>query len=423
MKYSIFNNRLRLSENADIIYNALSEKYIIIRKNASLPLLYSDENKDEINTLTSMGFIVPDNKKEIEEALGIFLKSSQNDNYFKLTINPTLRCNFRCWYCYEDHKNNSNMNEETFNAIKSLIDKLTDRYHKLELAFFGGEPILEFSRVVLPLIQYTKEISYKKGKEYIITFTTNGYLFTPEIIRKLSLYNIGVSQITLDGGPLSHNETRKAKGDDSFITIIRNIKELAHNGLPVLIRINVTQRNVKSALEIPEYFSSLNKQDKSNLTILVQQVWQDKENDILNEIWDIYEAFIKIGIYPWRISFNNLETICYADCLHSAVINYDGRVFKCTAIDFSKFKEDTTIHDNVLSSLELRFNERIQKRLSNKSCNSCRIYPICGGGCSKHVDQAADCKEYCLYPSEKDKDKMVKNIIYQILKLRKLGLR
>lgn len=59
MKYSIFNNRLRLSENADIIYNALSEKYIIIRKNASLPLLYSDENKDEINTLTSMGFIVP----------------------------------------------------------------------------------------------------------------------------------------------------------------------------------------------------------------------------------------------------------------------------------------------------------------------------------------------------------------------------
>ncbi|MDE6536614.1 MAG: hypothetical protein K2M13_01015 [Muribaculaceae bacterium] len=64
MKYSIFNNRLSLSENADIIYNSLSEKYIIIRKNCSLPLLSSDENKDEINTLLSMGFIVPDNKKK-----------------------------------------------------------------------------------------------------------------------------------------------------------------------------------------------------------------------------------------------------------------------------------------------------------------------------------------------------------------------
>lgn len=42
------------------------------------------------------------------------------DKTYRLVINPTLECNFRCWYCYEDHVAGK-MNEETIEKIKKHV--------------------------------------------------------------------------------------------------------------------------------------------------------------------------------------------------------------------------------------------------------------------------------------------------------------
>lgn len=423
MKYSIFNNRIPLSEKTDIVFNSLSEQSIIIHKDASIPLISNPKNESILDSLKNKGIICDDNVDEMMNARGIFLESAEEDSDFRLTINPTLQCNFRCWYCYEQHNAKSVMTEKTINTIKSLINRILDKYNSLELAFFGGEPFLEFDSVVLPLLEYTSRICQHKSKKYIATFTTNGFLINSKIVSQLSRYNIGFSQITLDGGPQFHNKTRKANGCDSFNRIVENIKLFAKANFPVLLRINLTKENSQSALDIPGYFCDLDSETQKNISVLVQQVWQDAKNDIFEETWNIYESFLKIGIRPWPIYFNVLRAICYADKRHSAVINYDGRVFKCTAIDFNSKQEDTTIQQDVLKSLDEAFDRRLEKRMSNKLCEKCRIYPLCGGGCSKNIDQSSGMSEYCLHPTSADKDKVVKRVISEQLIMEKLGLR
>lgn len=423
MKHSIFNNRIPLSENTDIIFNSLSEQSIIIHKNATLPLTADTENEMIIKSLIDKGIICNDNEDEMIKATGIFLESAEDNSNFRLTINPTLQCNFRCWYCYEQHSTKSVMTDKTLQAVKSLIKEILNKHDSLELAFFGGEPFLEFDSIVLPLIDYTSKISHQKEKKYIVTFTTNGFLITPEIVKRLSSYNIGVSQITLDGGPLFHNKTRKAKGNNSFNRIVENIKILAKAGFPVLLRINLTKENAQSALDISNYFCDEDQYIRKKINVLVQQVWQDAKNDIFEETWDIYESFLNIGINPWPIAFNTLKAICYADRRHSAVVNYDGRIFKCTAIDFNSKQEDTAITQDVFKSLNMTFDRRIEKRMSNNLCKKCRIFPLCAGGCSKNIDQSTGLNEYCLHPTELDKDKVVKRVISEQLIMEKLGLR
>lgn len=423
MKYSIFNNRIPLSEKTDIVFNALSEQSIIILKGAAIPIAPSSENKSIVDSIKAKGIICDDSEDEIKKTREIFLESAEDDSYFRLTINPTLQCNFRCWYCYEQHNASAVMTEDTIMAVKSLIDNILNKHSSIELAFFGGEPFLEFDSIVLPLLEYTDEICRRKGKKYLATFTTNGFLINPEIVSKLSSYNIGVSQITLDGGPTFHNKTRRANGCGSFNRTVENIKLFARAGFPVLLRINLTKENALSALEIPDYFNDLDLNSRMKINVLVQQVWQDAKNDIFEETWDVYESFLKTGIKPWPIYFNALRAICYADRRHSAVVNYDGRIFKCTAIDFNTKHEDGSLHEDVFKSLDEAFERRLDKRMSNNPCMGCRILPLCGGGCSKNIDQSSGLPEYCLHPTDEDKDKVVKRVITEQLIMGKLGLR
>lgn len=423
MKYSIFNNRIPLSEKTDIVFNALSEQSIIIHKNATIPLVSNPENESILESIRAKGIICNDKEDEMMKAKATFLDSAEDDSDFRLTINPTLQCNFRCWYCYEQHNANSVMTENMIEAVKSLIDEILNKYNSIELAFFGGEPFLEFDLIVLPLLEYTSKICKQKDKKYIATFTTNGFLINPKIVNRLSSYNIGVSQITLDGGPVFHNKTRTANGCDSFNRIVGNIKILAKAGFSVLLRINLTKENAQSALDISGYFCDLDSEAQKKISVLVQQVWQDAKNDIFEETWEIYESFLKIGIKPWPIYFNVLKAICYADRRHSAVVNYDGRIFKCTAIDFNKKQEDTTIYKDVLKQLDVAFERRLEKRMSNNLCKECRIFPLCGGGCSKNIDQSNGLPEYCLHPTDADKDKVVKRVISEQLIMERLGLR
>ncbi len=71
----------------------------------------------------------------------------------------------------------------------------------------------------------------------------------------------------------------------------------------------------------------------------------------------------------------------------------------------------------------MAFERRLEKRMSNNLCKECRIFPLCGGGCSKNIDQSNGLPEYCLHPTDADKDKVVKRVISEQLIMERLGLR
>src|SRR5690625_7616648 len=91
-----------------------------------------------------------------------------------------MNCNFKCWYCYESHIEGSKMNNSNIGKICKLIDNILLNNKKLktfDLSFFGGEPLMYYSKTSVPIIDYyrSKYSGYKDIK-FTISFTSNGYL-------------------------------------------------------------------------------------------------------------------------------------------------------------------------------------------------------------------------------------------------------
>lgn len=120
----------------------------------------------------------------------------------------------KCWYCYEEHRPEQGMNKKVFNTVVKLFqNKISDtKLKQFNLAFFGGEPLLEFDTIVMPLIYKAEQLCSTNGKNLHISFVTNSLLLDKVKIEKLSKVKTIAPicfQITLDGDERYHNATKK----------------------------------------------------------------------------------------------------------------------------------------------------------------------------------------------------------------------
>ncbi len=417
MKYSQFNSLIRVSEKSDILYNALTHLFVVL-PHGLVPATPEELDEPIISTYTKHGFIVP---KELDETSGIFeqyRQTSDNNSDFILTINPTLECNFRCWYCYETHAKNMVMSEKVKIKVYKLIANLIRKYPLLTLSFFGGEPMLEFDSTIKPIMEWASQEAKKHNHLIRYTFTTNGFLINEDIADFLKNYPCNAFQITLDGNKESHNRTRVANDADSFLTIINNIKLLCQKGLHVLLRLNLTIANVDGAFDIPDYFKNFTPEEKNHLKVTCEQVWQDIENgSIYDKVICLRKRFKDIGILHEAKNLDSIQHCCYGDKKNSAVVNYDGRVFKCTAIDFNNHDPEGYISEEG----DLCFSqdsyktmlERRRDKMKNFKCASCRILPLCNGGCFRKIMSKNG--HSCLFPTDEEKNKMILENIEEII--------
>lgn len=71
--------------------------------------------------------LVDDAVDEITEYIAKMERADNESKEYTITINPTLACNMKCWYCYENHKGMPAMKPAVKDAIVSLIESLTGR--------------------------------------------------------------------------------------------------------------------------------------------------------------------------------------------------------------------------------------------------------------------------------------------------------
>ena len=112
-------NFLFQMENQQILYNVNSDGIILLDAELVNFVKSYRDNVDRLeqihrhlfDEMKRQGMIVPIECDEAEEVINNWKKKDNDLTRFTLTILPTLDCNLRCWYCYEEHKKGSNMSE------------------------------------------------------------------------------------------------------------------------------------------------------------------------------------------------------------------------------------------------------------------------------------------------------------------------
>ncbi len=122
-------------------------------------------------------------------------------------------CNGCCDYCFMEGRKPRRMSLETAKKSVDLLIDYSGKMNRLNLLFFGGEPLLEFG-LMRDTIAYCEQRSKETGKEFAFSITTNGTLLTPEILNYLSRKGIKFL-LSLDGTREMHNKHRKLKSGES----------------------------------------------------------------------------------------------------------------------------------------------------------------------------------------------------------------
>lgn len=173
----------------------------------------------------------------------------------KYTLLTTLKCNLRCTYCYLG-KSNVTMTLPIAEKIIEFIYSNTPHEEKIDLGFFGGEPLLEFE-VMQRIVEVLQSHPKYDPERIELSITTNGTIFNREIASFLKRHRI-VLCVSCDGPPAVQDLFRVFADHRGSSAVVEETIRQARETLPIVL-VNAVYHPL-SLTSLPEtirYFSSL----------------------------------------------------------------------------------------------------------------------------------------------------------------------
>lgn len=175
-----------------------------------------------------------------------------------LSLAIAQKCNLGCTYCYAQEGQfgsvPKNMPLETALASVDLLLTETSPSERINLAFLGGEPLINRS-VLRGTAEYARQRAAERGQKVGFSITTNGTLLTPEDAAFFEAFGFAVT-VSLDGPAAVHDRQRPFKGGrGSFDRILQRLGPLLQrqSSMQVTARVTVTPAN----LDLPETLAEL----------------------------------------------------------------------------------------------------------------------------------------------------------------------
>jgi uncharacterized protein len=365
----------------NVLYNLVNHKYVVLEdKNHPLLKVYSKEfsfedfvgYEGDIKWLINNSFIEC-NEKFYNKWVFDFI----NDDSLQLAILPAgFNCNFRCKYCYQSHKSDF-MSEEDIKNIISLMSK----YKKVQLDFFGGEPLLN-KKAIFKLISSKENL--------FATITTNGYLLDFDTFEKLVDNGVKLFQITIDGNKTLHDFLRPlANGKGSFDKIISNLELMSQSKKEFLIILRINYNESFNIDEFLDFIESRKFFKDKRFTYIFRPIisgWNDSYNYVYCKLnksvrFDFYEKILSKGLIPYDyilLSTQN-KIFCPSAKKNYFVVLPNSKLKKCTvALDFEK----NDVGEIVDGEIVLNKNHSLwidNKTYLKNECKECSLFTLCGG--------------------------------------------
>ncbi len=403
MKKSKYTFVLNVEPNILLMYNSVrgvssfikfyGDDAILASRCVENPNKYKDTEIH--NILVKHGMIISSEAEEDSICTPLALKRIFNPTLV-LIIMPTEDCNFRCSYCYEEHKKGI-MNINTAESIVKYVQKSILNYTQLHIVWFGGEPLMsnETIDLILHISEKLIKICSCARRKYSADIITNGYNLTLSTFEQLLSCKIFSYQVTIDGLSYIHDKYRfLANGECTHDRIISNLLEIKKKCKKRYFNIAI-RTNITSEMEplLNEHFTELSGMfsDDSRFSFYFRPVgnWGgDSVKNLCNNMYDPFSfknVYEKILIIQTKSNldfgrfipfFNNCT--CSACYENSYVIGYDGKIYKCTChfdepnneVGFLEKEGDIVLDIN-------KIIKWVRVPELKKSCKSCFFAPVC----------------------------------------------
>lgn len=185
---------------------------------------------EELADLKSQGYLTSETVvKQIQHPYTLLIEIFLQRKLPKITLQVTQNCNFRCTYCIYNGPSHSRQRTRSnkrmsWKTAKDAVDFLWNHSvdsPQVDIGFYGGEPLLEFS-LIKKVVDYSERRLL--GKKLTFSMTTNGSLLTTEVIHFLQDHNFGLL-ISLDGSKEINDKNRVfADGRGTFDSVMKQIE-------------------------------------------------------------------------------------------------------------------------------------------------------------------------------------------------------
>ena len=300
---------------------------------------------------------------------------------YNLLLEINRKCNLRCNYCYLGDKDNKEIKEEVFEKVIDIFIKeaLKQNDKTIFISFIGGEPLLDFNKMI-SFIEFIEKKCKENKLKCRYGVTTNGTLLNKEIIDYLIWKGFDL-KVSLDGSELAHDKNRvfyDGTGSHSFI--IDNLKQILRyedeSGKKCVIANVITPNNVEFLTTSLSYIHSLGlKVLESGIDIYDN--WSLKKINVLKDellnSFRLYKAIKNKGdSFTWLYIDNKLRTFfsekCFYGCkagLYSSYVDLEGNIYTCDTISELKIGDYKKGLD-YMRIREIVFNE-------DRTINTCKL--------------------------------------------------
>ena len=380
-----------------------------------LYLLSEAENLPEDHPILGQfrmhGLIVNFDEQEALAKMG--QEGKTESDQVTITVCTTMKCNFDCPYCFENHSG-TDMLEEVQDDVIALAERMMKHFSpkKLHVIWFGGEPLMN-PEVIWNLTPRFRKLAERHGAQYSASIFTNGSLLTQEILDRLGGCGVEFAVIAIDGVGEAHDRTRHYRGGaGSFDTITHNLHTLRFPFL-VSIRHLLTEDNTDQTAPLEAFVAQLRRESGNRLIYAPDTCgWNHATDDRQGDVHHMEdERAAMIGIRRDMFRFISARgRYCGAATLASVSIDARGELYSCwPEMDNREERSfgnaqtwDPARPFETATRPEL-LKQYLDTALPNgdAECWECRWLPFCAGGCPyKRVNKAKECLPYKNNPEE-----------------------